>query len=492
MSNFYGLNFEDTREPLENKEPQTEHINQYSILRYEDKPYHKLFEGDNLLTLNHLTETHNKKVDVIYIDPPYNTGNKEFVYNDHYVDKDDEYRHSKWLSFMRRRLKLAHQLLSDNGVIYISIDDNEMAHLKLLCDSIFGEDNFVTTFSWIASNKEASELEEDEQIKTLGANLGMIKQSHEYILCYRKTKEFKFNLVPSDNPYIDSRLTKKGNQLNDLRIPAGTQCEKPITKTFTGIIGGKSEPIEVLNDNGMVFVDGVLQEDVTLRSCFANHNMANRFFSGEEVIDRRGQKLVSIYFKPTGIPYMRKEKQGEIPTNVLSGYGDTSKWRKHLTDLLGEHSFDYPKPYPLIKHLISIGSSKDSIVLDFFAGSGTTGHAVMELNAEDNGNRSFILATNNEVSLDKEIKFLIDKGYIESKPKRKSDIKVWDFELDKFKQSDEYTELIKTTEYQSLGIARFVTHRRLDTLINGYTFKGKKVDGLKSNLNYIKVTSTPK
>lgn len=149
----YGLVWEDKPEDVEERLreelPVLKEVPDHAIISDNpDAPNHILIEGDNLEALTALAYTHEGKIDVIYIDPPYNTGNKDFVYNDHYVDKEDSYRHSKWLSFMSRRLKIAKQLLSDKGVIFISIDDNEQAQLKLLCDEVFGEQNFVGTYFW--------------------------------------------------------------------------------------------------------------------------------------------------------------------------------------------------------------------------------------------------------------------------------------------------------------------------------------------------------
>ena len=146
----YGLVWEDkpeiVEERLREELPVLTEVRERAIISDDpDAPNHILIEGDNLEALTALSYTHAGKIDVIYIDPPYNTGNKDFVYNDHYVDKEDSYRHSKWLSFMSRRLKIAKQLLSDKGVIFISIDDNEQAQLKLLCDEILGDENFIAT-----------------------------------------------------------------------------------------------------------------------------------------------------------------------------------------------------------------------------------------------------------------------------------------------------------------------------------------------------------
>lgn len=150
---IYGLVWEDKPEDVEERLRDelpilTEVPERAIISNDKDAPNHILIEGDNLEALATLAYTHEGKIDVIYIDPPYNTGNKDFIYNDSYVDKEDSYRHSKWLSFMSRRLKIAKKLLSDRGVIFISIDDNEQAQLKLLCDEIFGADRFITNLIW--------------------------------------------------------------------------------------------------------------------------------------------------------------------------------------------------------------------------------------------------------------------------------------------------------------------------------------------------------
>ena len=159
----------------------------------DDAPNHILIEGDNLEALTTLAYTHAGKIDVIYIDPPYNTGNKDFIYNDSYVDSEDSYRHSKWLSFMSKRLRIAKKLLSDRGVIFISIDDNEQANLKLLCDDVFGERNHICQFIWQQGKKSSGNL--------VGVN-------HEYVICYAK------NRVLIDNPENEWKTKKKGLQKN--------------------------------------------------------------------------------------------------------------------------------------------------------------------------------------------------------------------------------------------------------------------------------------
>ena len=179
----YGLVWEDKQEDVEERLREqlpvlTEVKERRIISDAPDAPNHILIEGDNLEALTALSYTHEGKIDVIYIDPPYNTGNKDFVYNDSYVDTEDSYRHSKWLSFMSKRLRIAKRLLSDKGVIFISIDDNEQANLKLLCDEVFGERNFTGQLI----------------IKTAtDNNPSQINTEHEYMLCYCSNKYIQDN-----------------------------------------------------------------------------------------------------------------------------------------------------------------------------------------------------------------------------------------------------------------------------------------------------------
>lgn len=396
-----------------------------------------LIEGDNYEALTYLNEI-NQKVDVIYIDPPYNTGKKDFIYNDHFTDKEDGFRHSQWLSFMDARLRLARELITDDGVIFISIDDNEQAQLKLLCDEVFGESNFVTTFSWIStSSTTTEELDPDNKIKTLGTNLGDIRQTHEYILCYRKTKQFKMGLVQGEQKHLYSRITNKGNKMSGMLIPKGTRSEIK-NKVYEGYVGGESDRIYF--EGSMVVEDYKLVSDIKLKGPWRNPNMVREYFKGVDVYDRKGQKVKEVYLTKSGVPYMSKYKKGDIPVNTLSGYGDTSKARSELKNILGKDCFNYPKPVNLIKYLIDRVDNPNAIVLDFFAGSGTTGQAVLELNQEDGGNRQFILVTNNENN-----------------------------------------------------IARGITYERIKRVIEGYTTpKGKDVSGIPSNLTYYKTKQVSK
>ena len=205
-SKTYGLVWEDKPEAVEERMqeelPILREVPERALISdSKDAPNHILIEGDNLEALTTLAYTHAGRIDVIYIDPPYNTGNKDFVYNDSFVDREDTYRHSKWLSFMSRRLRIAKQLLSDKGVIFISIDDNEQAQLKLLCDEVFLENNFVANPVRRRRNSQAN----------LSQNISTI---HEYVLIYRKSDSAILNKVKAN---ID--LNEYKNPDNDSRGP---------------------------------------------------------------------------------------------------------------------------------------------------------------------------------------------------------------------------------------------------------------------------------
>lgn len=399
---MFGLLWEHIEDNYDYSKIWLEEDKQKSIVIPETQK-HMLINGDNLKSLNLLKQDFKGKIKMIYVDPPYNTGNKKFIYNDCFLNHKNEYAHSDWLEFMYRRLSIAHQLLQDDGFMFLSIDDHEFAHLKLLCDMIFGESNFVTTFCWIMTSEEIDSVE--NEVRTLGANIGMLKHSHEYILCYRKSSSAKFSLLKSSQEFIESRLTNKGNKISRLTLPKGIPCESKISRTIFDKMGGVSEQIKIVSPNGLIIKDGFLAEDVVLEGCFRNPNMINKFLSGEDVFDLKGQKMVGLYLKKTGVPFSIKEKGGNIPSSIISGYGDTSKWTNHVLDVLdiplSSASFDYPKPIPLMEYLMEIAcpQSEQSIVLDLFAGSGSLGEAVFNLNHSKGFNLASIMLQNNDSNI---------------------------------------------------------------------------------------------
>ena len=365
-------------------------------------------EGDNLEVLKLLREDYLGKVKMMYIDPPYNTGN-DMVYEDdfakgeeyyieesHQVDDDGNRLvantesngrfHTDWLNMIYPRLKVAHDLLSDDGVIFISIDDNEVHNMRKICDEIFGEKNFFTCFAWVNSLKD--EIESDT--KFAGTNLGKIKNSHEYILGYTKGN-YQINLDAPSSKYIDKLITNGGNNIQQCTIKKGIKCVDKIDRTFHGRIGGDNDYFDIINPEGMIIRNGVLENDVQIEGPLRNPNMLTRFFNGERVIDHKGQELVSVFIGKTGMINTRKLRVGDTPSTVLVGKGTTKNGTLYLKKLFGEKLFDFAKPIELISYLITKGASRDSIIMDFFSGSGTTADSVLHLNSSDGGSRKFIL-----------------------------------------------------------------------------------------------------
>lgn len=328
-----------------------------------------LLEGDNLHSLKLLEKTHRGKIDVIYIDPPYNTGNKDFIYNDTQVAYEDTFRHSKWLSFMASRLKIAKTLLKKSGMIFISIDDNEHTQLKLLCDSIFGENNYITSLVW-------------QKKKGGGNDSRHVATEHEYILFYAVDKENLDNIfIPYGEEYVtcykevdekgrffwDTFKRKSGKQYYPIKCPDGTILEKD----------ENGEPISWLRSESR-FLSDLEQGEVRIIKIKDNW---------------------TVHFK-------QRQPDGYKPRSLMTEYGTTSDGAAELKRIFNKTNiFNNPKPVDLIKFLVKFSNKNNAIVLDFFAGSGTTGQAVMDLNNEDGGNRRFILCTNNENNICEEVTY---------------------------------------------------------------------------------------
>lgn len=351
-----------------------------------EQPDHILIEGDNYHSLAVLNFTHFEKIDIIYIDPPYNTGGEDFIYNDRFVDKEDPFRHSKWLSFMERRLRLAKNLLKEDGVIFISIDDNEHATLRMLCDEIFLETNFIANVSRLT--------------KTTSFRGNYFAPSIDYVLCYAKNIEKLSNFVDKSDI--------KESQFSKIEITGPRKGEKYRDDTAFYLTTLETRP------NQRYFVecpDG--SKVIPPGKTFPPDKPQNGDGVWRWSLDTFNEKKDLIVFKQTkrsplldenGSParwnlytkgYLKdRQEDGKLPRNLLEGFlnrAGTSALKKLDID------FDFPKPVELIEYLITITNKrKDAVILDFFAGSGTTGHAVLNLNHEDSGSRKFILCTNNE------------------------------------------------------------------------------------------------
>ena len=395
----YGLVWEDKPEDVEERLRDelpilTEVPERAIISEDKDAPNHILIEGDNLEALATLAYTHEGKIDVIYIDPPYNTGNKDFIYNDSYVDKEDSYRHSKWLSFMSRRLKIAKKLLSDRGVIFISIDDNEQAQLKLLCDEIFNEVNFIGNIIW----EKADSPRMDAKI---------ISSRHDFIVTYAKDiSTLPLNKIKSyEIPSHYNKLDSEGRRyyLKPLRYMGNADSREDRPNMFFPIIAPDGEKVYPKRADGS---DG--------RWRWSLDKTIKEFDKIEFIKTKNGWSVNTKIYADSVI---------DTPVETIWYNKDVESNRQAialLKNIFGsEKIFTNPKPIKLIKRIVSIVGGSNSTILDFFAGSGTTLHATMQLNAEDGGHRQCILVTNNENNICEEVTYernrRVIQGYANAK-----------------------------------------------------------------------------
>lgn len=399
----YGLVWEDKPEDVEERLRDelpilTEVPERAIISEDKDAPNHILIEGDNLEALATLAYTHEGKIDVIYIDPPYNTGNKDFRYNDSYVDKEDSYRHSKWLSFMSRRLKIAKKLLSNCGVIFISIDDNEQAQLKLLCDEILIDFEFVATIPW---KKRTAKSDVPYSFS----------QDYEWILCYAKPL-FEAGIKKDNRKYYETEdFPNRPWRIHDMSTQR-TAEERPNSDfTIVNPQNGKKYPV---NKKAVWRIT---------KEGFPEYLKENRIVFPGDYDFLKIKKPVLRYWKEDDI-----KKSGDkfgfttVSNDFSKEVGMTQDGTKELDIIFNGKPFGYPKPISLIKYILQIclpHLNSNITILDFFAGSGTTLHATMLLNAEDGGRRQCILVTNNENNICEEVTYernrRVIQGYTNAK-----------------------------------------------------------------------------
>ena len=361
-------------------------------------------EGDNLEVLKLLQETYLGKVKMIYIDPPYNTGKDSFVYDDKRTTSAEEYKdmaatdedgnlvydfrgnaesngyfHTDWLNMMYPRLRLARDLLTDDGVIFISIDDHEQENLKKICNEIFGESNKVATLVWD---------------KNHSAQAGIYKVYHEYILCYAKYKKNLSKPCSLHNDIFEAGAMKKVSGRHpavEFTFPAGTRFEAEDGTCFEGEYGGVEKVI--IKKGKMEAKNKQLVEDVTLLAGFTQANQMRQFFYGdkENLFDTHGQKIKEFYFSSTGKIKIVKQRSVETPQTTCK-FGSQGSASNELTELFNieDCPFSSPKPVKMILDFINRFTVDNDIVLDFFSGSATTAHAVMLSNCLGKNN-NFIL-----------------------------------------------------------------------------------------------------
>ena len=391
----YGLVFEEHREKIDEllEENAPVLVDQEDLFIDNGGEMNFLIEGDNLAALKLLEKTHKGKIDVIYIDPPYNTGNKDFIYDDDYVDEEDSFRHSKWISFMKQRLFLSKELLINKGLIFISIDDNEGFDLKVLCDEIFGNNNFIANVIWR---------------KKYGGGKGSnyFVDLHEYILVYAKNK----NLIQNfklDRPKEKSEIF----QLEDEYVKErGKYYIRPLK---SGLALRKTLIYPIICPDG---------SEITTQWICGKDTYETMKKEGRIVFKQLKNGKYNVYKK-----FYEFDKDGKInPESIFYDLTYNQNGKEEIKKIFKvsegrEVPFSNAKPTDLIKYILNFIGNDYSTILDFFAGSGTTGHAVMKLNAEDGGNRKFILCTNNENNICQDVTYQRLKTVITGKRKDGSD-----------------------------------------------------------------------
>lgn len=388
----YWLVWDTEKEPeqvvldCQKKLPILKEVKERKIINDDNWESNLLIEWDNYHALQVLNYTHKEAIDVIYIDPPYNTWNKDFIYNDKYIDKEDTYRHSKWLNFMEKRLRLAHNLLKEDWVIFISIDDNEQAQLKLLCDEIFWDENFMANIIWQHSLQPK-------------AYDNRFSWHHNYLLWYKKTDNFKLGL-------LDRTEEHNKNYSNPDKDPRWFWRTWDVRSSYAH---RKNLLYSITAPNGNI----IQSPEKWWR--WSEETMNEKINSWEVIFNKANNWIIrKIYLS---------DQEWRTPETIWfwKDIWTTREWQNELKEIFnGVSPFDTPKPKELLKQILKISIlKKEWVILDFFAWSWTTWHAVLDLNKEDWGNRKFILCTNNENNICEEITYerikRVSKWYTNSK-----------------------------------------------------------------------------
>ena len=361
-----------------------------------EKSENIFIEGDNLEVIKILQKTYQNKIKMIYIDPPYNTGNDSFIYPDRFKEEKEDYElragikdaeglltkdgfwrknskdtghfHSNWLSMMYPRLFLARNLLRPDGVIFVSIDDNEVQNLRMIMNEVFYEENILAELVWDLGS---------------GTAAGHFTRAHEYILVYARDKSALSNFVyQGETDLISERAVKKisrGNPASCITFPPGIEFEGD-SAVFEGVIGN-SEKIRIV-DGKFEFKNGRLVSKVTLEAGWAMRDQILNWLNGEETFDTKGQKVKRFYFSNKGVLQYEKERGFVNPPSVLRGIASTKKGSEEIKQLFSKDVIDFPKPSDLIKYLIELVCQEGNIVMDFFAGACCTAHAAMRISQE--------------------------------------------------------------------------------------------------------------
>ncbi|MGB2842774.1 MAG: site-specific DNA-methyltransferase [Halobacteriota archaeon] len=386
----YGILWEDKPEKVadlcKEKLPILEEDTKKEIKTDDKKPVNILIEGDNYHALSVLNYTHKGKVDVIYIDPPYNTGNKSWKYNNNYVERDDLFKHSKWLSFMDKRLRLAKNLLKRNGTIIVAIDDYEMHALRLLMDEIFGENNLLAVV--VVQSKPSGRTTDK-----------FFAICHEYYLFYAKNEKLAtvelFDLTGDQAEAFKYKDEISPYKWRDFLRTGGYSTPKERPNSFYPIYFNPNSNVisveKISNSIDILPIDTKGKERVWRQTKPSLMEAINR---ADIKISKRKDGTYKVLMKD-------RIKEGRKPKTIWDSpkYDASTHGTKLLERILQKsRSFEFPKSVHAVHDALYIltKNKKDAVILDFFAGSGTTGHALLNLNKRDNGNRKFILCTNNE------------------------------------------------------------------------------------------------
>lgn len=395
----YGLVWEKDKEPekivldCQYKIPILNEVREKAIINDKNLPENILIEGDNYHALSVLNYTHKEKIDVIYIDPPYNTGNKNWKYNNNYIDKDDRYRHSKWLNMMNARLLLAKDLLKPEGCLICAIDENEYANLYLLLEQIFPDYNIDAVT--VVHNPRGIQ----------GKNFSY---NNEYAIFVYPNVKYKYIEDSKRKITLEENFRVHGS--NSPRSTSKT-CFYPILVKGNKIFGfGQVAKNNFHPKNRINKLKGNILEIWPIDS----ENIERKWSFSRDTVEKIADELM-IKNGSEGIEIYRKKERTPYRTVWIGPKYDANVYGSKLVKRIVGKDFPFPKSLYTVKECLDAvaRNKKNAIILDYFAGSGTTGHAVLEMNKEDGGNRKFILCTNNEGNICTEITYPRIKNVIE-------------------------------------------------------------------------------
>ncbi|MEX1014258.1 MAG: site-specific DNA-methyltransferase, partial [Candidatus Paceibacterota bacterium] len=411
----YGLVWEDKSEDVvercKKELPIINEVEKFQINKDKDLLDNFIIEGDNYHSLSVLNYTHKGKINGIYIDPPYNTGAKDWKYNNDYIDKEDSYRHTKWISFMKHRLALAKELLALGGIICCTIDDHELPRLLLLMEEIFGENNHLGTIC-IRNNPSGR------------STVKGISITHEYAVFFSKSSNFNIGRLPRSEKQL-ARYNKKDSkgfyEEVNFRKGGGLKEESPVMfyPVFISNKNWRIPDMEWDEDNKEWLLKESPKKVEEILYPIDDQGREKRWkWSFKRALEQSDDLFVrKIKGKKHLFHKNRMSKDTVLPNTWWdkNKYSATDHGTRLLKEMFGElKTFDYPKAVVAVKDCLRVLSpKKNALFLDFFAGSGTTGHAVIELNKEDGGNRRFILCTNNENKIAEEVTYPRVKKVIE-------------------------------------------------------------------------------